>query len=143
MDTLTPEARSARMRLVKNKDTRPELVVRKLTHNLGFRYRLHVKTVPGTPDLVFHGRRKLIFVHGCFWHVHPGCSRARLPKTRQEFWLPKLQGNRERDVATLARLAELGWEVLVIWECEISPHEALRIRIKKFLQVSEKLDEGG
>lgn len=137
MDTLTLEARSARMRLVKSKDTRPELVVRKVTHNLGFRYRLHAKTLPGKPDLVFSGRKKVIFVHGCFWHRHEGCSRARLPKTRQEFWLSKLDGNRERDLATLARLAELGWRVLVIWECEIREHDTLKTRIKNFLQESE------
>ncbi|WP_426175962.1 very short patch repair endonuclease [Massilia sp. TWR1-2-2] len=143
MDTLTPSERSARMRLVKNKDTRPELVVRQLTYALGFRYRLHVKTVPGRPDLVFSGRRKVIFVHGCFWHRHPGCSLARLPKSRLEFWLPKLERNRERDCETLKGLAEQGWKVLVIWECELGHREVLRTRIKKFLEESEKWNEGG
>lgn len=137
MDTLSKTARSARMSLVKNKNTRPELVVRKLIYKLGFRYRLHVKNLPGTPDLAFIGRKKAIFVHGCFWHRHPGCARARLPKSRQEFWIPKLERNRERDVTNMARLAELGWSVLVIWECEISQHEVLGTRIKQFLQKSE------
>jgi DNA mismatch endonuclease (patch repair protein) len=127
------------MRLVKNKDTRPELMVRQLTYSLGFRYRLHTKSVPGKPDLVFSGRRKVIFVHGCFWHRHQGCSLARLPKTRLEFWLPKLERNRARDLETLLRLDEQGWKALVIWECEIGQREALKARIKNFLEESEKM----
>jgi len=111
-------ARSAQMALVRSRDTKPELRVRKALHAAGLRYRLHDRRLPGFPDLVFPGRRIALFVHGCFWHRHPGCAAARLPKSRREFWEPKLAGNVERDKRTQAALVALGWMVMVIWECE-------------------------
>ena len=105
MDTLSKAQRSERMSRVRGKDTKPELLVRRLVHGMGYRYRLHRRDLPGTPDLVFPGRRKVIFVHGCFWHRHPdpACKLARLPKSRTDFWLPKLEGNRARDIENAAR----------------------------------------
>src|SRR5690606_15584870 len=109
--------------------------VRRLVHGMGYRYRLHRRDLPGTPDLVFPGRKKVIFVHGCFWHRHPDptCKLARLPKSRREFWLPKLEGNRARDVENMARLEELGWESMTIWECQLRDQEALEERVRRFL----------
>ena len=111
------------MALVRGKDTKPELLVRRLAHSLGRRFRLHRADLPGKPDLVFPGRRKVIFVHGCFWHRHddPTCWRSRLPKTRKEFWGPKLEKNTARDAIAQSRLRALGWETLVVWECETAP----------------------
>jgi DNA mismatch endonuclease (patch repair protein) len=111
-------ARSAQMALIRGKNTKPEMRVRKALHAAGLRYRLHAKNLPGKPDLVFPGRRVAVFVNGCFFHQHPGCSRARLPKSRREFWEPKLRGNVQRDRRKQADLAVGGWTVLVIWECE-------------------------
>jgi DNA mismatch endonuclease (patch repair protein) len=120
LDPLSPTERSKRMSRVRNSDTRPELTVRKLVHGLGYRYRLHDRRLPGNPDLVFVGRRKIIFVHGCFWHMHR-CHHgaARVPKSRLDFWVPKLQQNRRRDLSEQAKLRALGWRVLVVWECEL------------------------
>jgi DNA mismatch endonuclease (patch repair protein) len=102
---------------------------------MGYRYRLHRKTLPGKPDLVFGGRRKVIFVHGCFWHRHqdPNCRLARLPKSRQEFWIPKLEGNRERDSRTESALCSLGWRYLVIWECQMRDRAFLENETRTFL----------
>ncbi len=135
-DTLSPPERSKRMSLVRNKDTKPELLVRRLVHGLGYRYRLHQTNLPGKPDLVFASRRKVIFVHGCFWHRHPSsdCKLARLPKSRLEFWLPKLEGNRERDLRNQELLAQEGWRVLVIWECELRNMGELKAKIVDFLE---------
>lgn len=135
MDTLTPRERSERMGKVRSADTGPELVVRRLVHGMGYRYRLHRKDLPGKPDLVFTGRRKVIFVHGCFWHRHgaPDCRLTRLPKSRLDFWLPKLSANQERDAKVLTRLVELGWEVITIWECQVRDTAALKSRIGEFL----------
>jgi DNA mismatch endonuclease (patch repair protein) len=134
-DFLTSAARSEHMRKITSKDTSPELVVRSLAHKLGFRFRLHRRDLPGTPDLVFPGLRKVIFVHGCFWHLHPGCHLARIPKTRVQYWKPKLERNRDRDVAILVTLRKLGWKVLVIWECETAEPELLARKLKKFLRI--------
>lgn len=123
MDSLTPRERSERMARVKAKNTKPELAVRSLVHRMGFRYRLHGKGLPGRPDLVFARRRKAIFVHGCFWHRHRGCRLARLPKTRLDFWLPKLDANAARDRKVERQLAELGWKIMVIWECEVKDQQ--------------------
>ncbi|PLC06036.1 very short patch repair endonuclease [Variovorax sp. RO1] len=133
MDTLSPEARSRRMAAIRPRDTKPEMVVRRLVYAMGYRYRLHRRDLPGTPDLVFQGRRKVIFVHGCFWHRHAACKLARLPKSRLEFWVPKLEKNRLRDEAALVELARLGWSSLVIWECEIRDQDRLARSLRKFL----------
>ncbi|MBO2971053.1 very short patch repair endonuclease [Burkholderia pseudomallei] len=137
MDSLTPAERSERMSRIKGKDTKPELIVRSLIHRMGYRYRLHRKGLPGRPDLVFAKRRKAIFIHGCFWHRHEGCHLARLPKSRLDFWLPKLEANAARDKEVEQRLAELGWKVLTIWECEVKEEEALASRIRAFLDDTE------
>jgi DNA mismatch endonuclease (patch repair protein) len=133
MDTLTPEQRSERMSRVRGKDTKPELRVRRLIYSLDYRYRLHGRNLPGTPDLVFKARRKAIFVHGCFWHRHEGCDLCRLPKSRLEFWKPKLMANRERDLANQKKLLELGWRFLIVWECELRDMDRLARRIRTFL----------
>lgn len=123
------------MGLVKGKDTTPEIFVRRLVHKLGFRFRLHAKDLPGRPDLVFRTRKKAIFVHGCFWHRHMkrSCTLARLPKSRLDFWLPKLESNRLRDLRNKRELHKLGWSVLEIWECELKNMDALSNRILYFL----------
>jgi DNA mismatch endonuclease (patch repair protein) len=121
------------MAKVKSKGTKPEMLVRRLVYSMGYRYRLHGLKLPGHPDLVFTGRRKVIFVHGCFWHRHDGCRLARLPKSRLDFWLPKLEGNRLRDADKLGQLDQLGWNVLVIWECELKDLNSLEKRLKSFL----------
>lgn len=135
-DTLSPAARSERMSRVRGKDTKPELTVRRLVHGLGYRYRLHDARLPGKPDLVFRSRRKVIFVHGCFWHRHPdtACKLARMPKSRQEFWEPKLEGNRERDERTRRLLDEQGWRQMVVWECQCGQTEHLGNKIRAFLE---------
>lgn len=133
MDTLDPGQRSARMALVRGKNTKPELVVRRLVHGLGYRYRLHRRDLPGTPDLVFPNRRKVIFVHGCFWHRHMNCALGRLPKSRSEFWFPKLEGNAERDERNVRELAQLGWRVLTVWECQLRDKTRLADMIRRFL----------
>lgn len=132
MDTLTPAERSARMGRVRGKDTRAEHTVRRLCHALGYRFRLHRRDLPGTSDLVFARRRGVVFVHGCFWHRH-ACHLGRLPKTRLDFWLSKLERNRERDVEATGALARLGWRVLVVWECELGDVASLRRRLTEFL----------
>ena len=136
MDSLTKRERSERMSRIKGADTKPELIVRRVVHGMGFRYRLHDCRLPGRPDLVFAARKKIIFVHGCFWHRHEDehCKLARLPKSRLDFWLPKLAANSERDRRVLLQLQQLGWSVLVIWECELQDKEALANRIKTFLE---------
>lgn len=121
------------MRAVKGKDTKPEWVVRRLVHALGYRYRLHRKDLPGKPDLVFGPRRKVIFVHGCFWHGHDCKRGARVPKTNRDYWLQKVQRNRDRDAATQKALQNAGWSVLILWECEIKETVALEQRLIAFL----------
>ena len=135
-DTVTPERRSQIMANIRSKGMKPELIVRRLTHSMGYRYRLHRKDLPGKPDLVFPARRKAIFVHGCFWHQHtdPACKIARRPKSNLDYWLPKLQRNVERDAEHRDRLSALGWQVLVIWECEVKIAAGLPERIEEFLE---------
>ncbi len=135
-DTLSPEARSERMSRVRGKDTKPEMAVRRMVHAMGYRYRLHRRDLPGIPDLVFRPLKKVIFVHGCFWHRHPDpkCKLARMPKSRLDFWRPKLEGNRLRDEAVQADLQGLGWRVMVVWECKIGHKEQLENDIRKFLE---------
>ena len=137
MDTLTSAERSERMSRIRSKGMRPEMLVRKLVHRSGFRFRLHVRNLPGSPDLVFSGRKKVIFVHGCFWHRHSRCALARLPKTRLDFWVPKLQANKDRDRKNQAKLRRLGWGVLVIWECCLSAPNSLESKIFEFLEGSK------
>lgn len=133
MDTLSPRQRSRQMARVRSRDTGPEMVVRRLLHRAGFRYRLHAAELPGAPDVVFPARRKVIFVHGCFWHRHAGCPRNRTPKSHRAFWVRKLTGNRRRDQRNLRRLRRLGWSVAVVWECETGATTALERRLRRFL----------
>ena len=120
------------MRANRGRDTGPEMLVRRLLHGLGYRYRLHRKDLPGRPDIVFPGRRKAVLIHGCFWHHHD-CQGGRLPKTRQAFWNTKLHGNRTRDQLNLTALAERGWGVLTVWECQLTDRDALTERLTSFL----------
>ena len=125
------------MRAVKGRDTEPEMVVRRLVHGMGYRYRLHGKDLPGKPDLVFRPRRKVVFVHGCFWHQHDCPRGARLPKSNRGYWLTKLRRNRERDAEHRARLCSMGWKTLIVWECEIRDREAVARKIAAFLDCSD------
>lgn len=136
MDKLTPERRSDNMRRIKSKDMKPELLVRSMVHGMGLRYRLHRKDLPGKPDLVFGPKRKVIFVHGCFWHGHEreGCLDARRPKSNTDYWNPKLTRNKERDAERVAALEADGWDVLTIWECETKDAKAVQSRLRKFLK---------
>lgn len=131
-DVLTRAQRSRCMSLIRGKDTKPERIIRSMVSALGYRYRLHVKKLPGTPDLVFVSLRKVIFVHGCFWHRH-SCRRAALPATRREWWAAKLAGNRRRDDRNVRKLRSLGWRVLVVWECQLRDCERLSERLIRFL----------
>ena len=135
-DVLSPIARSERMSRVRAKDTKPEMTVRRLVYRMGYRYRLHDKRLPGRPDLVFSGRRKVIFVHGCFWHRHPdpACKLTRMPKSRVDFWGPKLEGNRERDERPRDALDRQGWQQMVVWECEVGQTEQVENKIRAFLE---------
>lgn len=128
----TPERR-ANMARVGQKDTKPELIVRRLLHGLGYRYRLHRRDIPGTPDICFIRRRKAIFVHGCFWHRHEGCHRTTTPKTRTSFWEEKFRVNVARDRKKLADLKRLDWDALVVWECETKEESKLESRLVNFL----------
>ena len=120
------------MAAIKGKDTQPEVIVRGTVHAMGYRYRLHFKSLPGTPDLVFPGRRKIIEVRGCFWHRHPGCFRAATPGTRWEFWQAKFQATLDRDARNLASLEAAGWTIMVVWECEVKDRN-LADRLRDFL----------
>jgi len=133
-DHLSAKNRSALMARIGGKDTAPELRVRKIAHGLGFRYRLHGRGLPGRPDLVFRGRRKVIFVHGCFWHGHSHCKRGALPKSNVDYWNEKIDRNRERDHRQVDTLKAEGWDVLVIWECETKNLDILKRRIEHFLE---------
>lgn len=131
MDLLTPEERSKNMSRIGNKDTRPEKIVRSLLHRLGFRFRLHRRGLPGTPDIVMPGRKIIIFVHGCFWHRHEGCKDAGIPKTNTEFWTKKLNKNVERDKVNSEALNRMGWHIIKIWECETKDIKNLADRLTK------------
>lgn len=124
------------MSRIKGKNTAPELRVRRVAHALGYRFRLHRRDLPGCPDLVFPGRRKIIMVHGCFWHQHPGCSKISQPKTRVSYWQAKFARNVERDRTAQAALLEAGWKVLVVWECETKRQDQLSLvlRLDEFLR---------
>jgi DNA mismatch endonuclease (patch repair protein) len=138
MDVFTAEKRSWVMQQVRSKDTRPERIVRSALHHLGYRFRLHRKDLPGKPDIVLPRHRRIILVHGCFWHGHPGCKAAARPTTNVAFWTKKLDSNLRRDREHFARLREMGWAVLVIWECETAKPEILLRRLEEFFT-----NEGG
>jgi DNA mismatch endonuclease, patch repair protein len=121
------------MRRISGKNTAPEMLVRRLLHAKGFRYRLHVPTLPGKPDLVFAKLRKVIFVHGCFWHLHEGCNEGRIPQSRRDYWEPKLLKNVERDQVHLRDLRAMGWKTLCVWECELKHPASLERQLIKFL----------
>lgn len=133
MDNLTPSERSRIMALVRSKNSGPELRVRKAVFALGYRFRLHDRRLAGCPDLVFTKAKQVIFVHGCFWHRHRGCSLARIPKSRVGFWTTKLEANRQRDLKNQRKLKAAGWRVLTIWECQLKSSGLLDYRLRRFL----------
>jgi len=133
MDVFEPEKRSAIMRRVKSGDTKPEMRVRRILHAMGYRYRLHHRTLPGCPDIVLPRHRKIIMVHGCFWHRHDCPAGRKKPKTNEKYWTEKLTKNRLRDAGNLAKLETMGWHVLVIWECETRNHADLSNRLAEFM----------
>lgn len=133
MDRLNQDQRSRLMRHIGSKDTKPELIVRRVLSRMGYRYRLHAKALPGTPDIVFPSRMKAIFVNGCFWHQHAGCKDACRPNSRIDYWLPKLERNRQRDAENLKELKALGWEALIVWECRLNDEGKLQKRLRRFL----------
>jgi DNA mismatch endonuclease (patch repair protein) len=133
VDILTPDQRSAMMSRIRSKDTKPEMIVRRAAHALGYRFRLHRRDLPGRPDLVFPRLGKVIFVHGCFWHRHEGCRYSYSPKSNLAFWKKKFTRNVERDRETMKKLQKLGWIVLVIWECETVDLSTLTYRLSSFL----------
>jgi DNA mismatch endonuclease (patch repair protein) len=135
MDNETSAQRSKQMSRIRSKHTEPELLVRRLVHGMGYRYRLHRRDLPGSPDLVFPSRHKVILVHGCFWHRHPdpSCPLTRTPKSRLDFWIPKFEANRQRDLKTKAQLEALGWGIMVVWECQLRHVESIEARVREFL----------
>lgn len=134
VDVFRPEKRSAIMARIKGENTEPEILVRRLVHSLGFRFRLHVDNLPGKPDIVLPRFQKVIFVHGCFWHGHRRCSRSALPTSNVEFWRKKIEGNMTRDKRTMRELRRSGWDVLVVWQCQTKDIARLTRRLKSFLQ---------
>ncbi len=136
-DVFTEEKRSWIMSRVKNRDTRPEMLVRSVVHRLGFRFRLHDRDLPGHPDIILPRHRKIIFVHGCFWHSHPQCPRAKRPDDNRDFWEQKLSRNVERDASNQKKLSEIGWDVLVVWECETKDAARLLRKLESFLRKEE------
>lgn len=133
MDTLTPAQRSERMARIRSKNTKPELAVRSLVHRMGYRFRIHCKDLPGSPDLVFPSLKKAIFVHGCFWHAHDGCSTANRPKTRASYWREKFARNKQRDRRNASTLRRAGWSVATIWECEAKSTDFICKKVLRFL----------
>src|ERR1700674_3472861 len=133
MDPLSPAKRSERMGRIRAKNTKPEMAVRRLVHAMGYRYRLHSPKLPGKPDLVFPARRKVVLVHGCFWHRHGCKAGSRTPVANAAYWIPKLAKNRRRDAVSRARLSQAGWQVLVVWECQVRDARGLENRLRRFL----------
>lgn len=133
MDILTRAERSHRMSLIRSKNTKPEVALRSMLHAQGYRFRIHRRDLAGSPDVVFPSRRKVIFVHGCFWHGHEGCKVANVPKTRTEYWQLKFAKNKARDRENEDRLRNLGWNIMVVWECELREKARLLKRVAAFL----------
>lgn len=133
-DFMSPEQRSAHMAKIRSKDTKPEIILRRLLHRDGLRYRLHDRRLPGKPDLVFAGRKKVIFVNGCFWHGHDCPVGSRLPKSNTEFWLDKRRRTRERDALQRVELVQQGWSYLDVWECEVLAGDDLVHNVRMFLE---------
>lgn len=134
MDVFDKDKRSRVMAKVKNKNTKPELLVRSLLHRMGYRFRIHRKDIPGKPDITLPKYKAVIFVHGCFWHGHEGCPNAKRPQSNLEFWDEKLNENIDRDKKTICELERMGWRVLVIWTCEINDVDTLSQRIENFMK---------
>lgn len=134
-DRFTPEERSRIMAKVKGRDTKPEILVRRILHRLGYRFRLYRKDLPGKPDIVLPRHRKIIFVHGCFWHGHD-CKRGARPETNADFWNAKIKGNMERDARNTEELKRLGWDVLTLWVCEMKDPDELAERLGRFIEQS-------
>ena len=137
MDRVDAATRSRMMSAIRGKDTAPERAVRRMAHRLGYRFRLHGRHLPGTPDLVFPRLRTALFVHGCYWHRHAGCRYCYEPKSNIQFWLRKFDGNVRRDEAAVAALRGMGWRPAVVWECEARDHDALADRLKSILDCRE------
>jgi DNA mismatch endonuclease (patch repair protein) len=133
VDLLSPEKRSWNMSRIRSKNTKPEMIVRSVLHRMGYRFRLHRKDLPGNPDIVLPKYKIVIFVHGCFWHQHVGCIHGGIPKSRQEYWGPKLNKNIERDKLNQKKLKEIGWKFLIIWECQINNTATIITQFKNFL----------
>ncbi len=133
MDKISVEDRKRNMSAIRGKNTKPEMLVRRMLHSLGYRYRIHQKHLPGRPDIVFTRRKKVILIHGCFWHQHTACREGRIPSSRTDYWKEKLDRNVTRDSANKIKLLSQGWEVLVLWECEIERGNGLQEKIVSFL----------
>ncbi len=133
-DVFSPEKRRWIMSRVRNRDTAPEVAVRSMIHRMGYRFRLHARDLPGTPDIVLPRHKKVVFVHGCFWHGHEGCPRAKLPQTNAEFWRKKIETNVRRDRKVVEELAECGWQVLIVWGCELRHPQHLTEKLADFLR---------
>jgi DNA mismatch endonuclease (patch repair protein) len=137
VDRLTPEARSRNMAAIRGKDTAPELAVRRMLHAMGYRFRLHRRDLPGSPDIVMPARHTAVFVHGCFWHQHKRCTHAPTPTSRTAYWLPKLAANVARDARNQRELREMGWRVVVVWECQVRRDaSAVARRLQRLLALS-------
>lgn len=134
MDVFSREKRSQIMSRVSGKNTKPEVFVRSLLHNLGYRFRIHRKDLPGNPDITLPKHNKVIFVHGCFWHGHKDCKRATLPNTNREFWEHKIRSNTQRDNKNISSLTEKGWDVMVLWSCQIKNKEDLIPKLIEFIE---------
>ncbi len=136
MDHLTPEERSQNMSKIRSGNTKPEKKVRSVLHKLGYRFRLHRKNLPGSPDIVLPKYHSVIFVHGCYWHRHEGCVNATMPKTNTKFWLDKFKQNVKRDLLVKESLNDLGWKVVTVWECEVADQAALEERLTNELSAA-------
>jgi DNA mismatch endonuclease (patch repair protein) len=137
MDKLDPKRRSENMRRIRSKGMKPELLVRRLVRQLRYSFRLNCRDLPGSPDIVLPRHRKIVFVHGCFWHQHSKCGEGRVPNSRAEYWGPKLRRNQRRDAANLRALRRAGWKTLVVWECETKDLGTVRHRLLKFLRAAK------